>query len=120
MYIDHEYSKSYWNLSSDQKKKYQKFRNHQKKSFTRYLKINNYIDWFIRKFVNKKYQREGDIHVWEDDHIDWQLIEQKVLNRFEVVTYEEYLLFIEGYDEEIYNQHKKMFNDVGYMVLKKI
>lgn len=120
LYIDHENSKSYWNLSSDQKKKYQKFRNHQKKPFTRYLKINNYIDWFIRKFINKKYQREGDIHVWEDDHIDWQLIEQKVLNRFEVITYEEYLLFIGGYDEEIYNQHKEMFNDMGCMVLKKI
>lgn len=79
-----------------------------------------FIERLNRKYYNKKYQREGDIHVWEDDHIDWQLIEQKVLNRFEVVTYEEYLLFIEGYDEEIYNQHKKMFNDVGYLVLKKI
>ena len=29
---------------------------------------------FIKLFVNPRFEREGDIHVWPDDHIDWSEI----------------------------------------------
>jgi ubiquinone/menaquinone biosynthesis C-methylase UbiE len=29
---------------------------------------------FIKLFVNSRFEREGDIHVWHDDHIEWSEI----------------------------------------------
>ena len=46
-----------------------------RKAFNKnHLILNNYFDWVIRKFINPRYRREGDIHVFPDDHIEWDKI----------------------------------------------
>ena len=118
IYIDHENAASFWDYSPEQKLQYKAFLSHRKKPIGRYFKINNYVDWFIRKFINKKFQREGDIHVWEDDHIEWELIEKKIADWASVEVYKEYLLYRGGFDMDIYNSAKSRLYDMAYMVIR--
>ena len=67
-----------------------------KPELEKYFVINNYIDWFIRKFIFKRYRREGDIHVFEDDHIEWGKIIDTLLNEgCSIIAQKEYLLLNE-------------------------
>lgn len=119
IYIDHENSLSFWSLSDQDARDYQKFRGHQKKGLRRFLNPFNYIDYMMRKFIDSKYQREGDIHVWPDDHIEWSLIQDEVKHWATVETYEEYLVFREGYDEHKYELACENLNDCAYMIIRK-
>ena len=36
---------------------------------------SNYIGK-VKRIFNPKYANEGDIHVWDDDHIEWDIIDK--------------------------------------------
>ena len=44
----------------------------------KFFQLTNYIGKFKRIF-NPRYANEGDIHVWEDDHIEWDKIDSMML-----------------------------------------
>ena len=77
IYIDHETSPSAWepdtNLAAYQTLCKLGIREHilmlikTKEFFT----LDFWKSAFIKLFVNSRFQREGDIHVWPDDHIEW-------------------------------------------------
>jgi len=118
--LDHEYSKSYWDMNETNRKKYNILRSSQKKSFSRFFRLQNYISWLIRHLINKKYQQEGDIHVWNDDHIEWDKIEAKIQEWSSDYRYSEYLLYRGGYDDELYNLlSKNRIYDTGMLVSYK-
>lgn len=119
VYLDHENSASFWDYSESQRKKYNEFRARESKPLSRFFNIYNYIDAFIRAFIDNKYQREGDIHVWDDDHIEWEKVRYETSNWAEVERYEEYCLFRGGYDYEDYLKHKDEFCDIALMIIKK-
>lgn len=49
---------------------------------------------FITLFVNKRHRREGDIHVWPDDHIDWSRIKELLNNYGKITKDENYLMYV--------------------------
>lgn len=119
LYIDHEASPSVWKGGI-----YEEFKAEMKRSsradLAKYFIPTNYIDRLIRLFINKRYQREGDIHVFADDHIEWDVL------RAELVKYgvqplkeEDYLLFRRGYDESVYSGWKERFGDMRIFVGRK-
>jgi hypothetical protein len=72
------------------------------------------------KFVNPRYRREGDIHVFKDDHIEWDAINVAILaNGGEVVLEMDYLLFKRDYDMSIYCAYKNEINDMHLLVARK-
>ena len=44
------------------------------------LRLSNYYNKFLRLF-NPRHTNEGDIHVWPDDHIEWDLIKKEILKK---------------------------------------
>jgi ubiquinone/menaquinone biosynthesis C-methylase UbiE len=53
-------------------------------------------------FVDKRHKREGDIHVWPDDHLDWDRIREVVRASGVRVIGEDYLLFRPKGGEPLY------------------
>ncbi len=120
VYIDHEYSNEFWASSLV----YRDFELEMKKRIAldwgKYFVLTNYYDAFVRRFIDPRYQREGDIHVFEDDHIEWnQIIDSLIRMGGQIVTSKEYLLFRRNYDVSVYNAYKNKTTDMHVLVVRK-
>lgn len=119
VYIDHEASSSAWSegahsfFQEETKKK-------SKKDFGKYFMLTNYIDRIIRMFINPRYQREGDIHVFKDDHIEWGAIRDQLhAHGVILVEEEDYLLYRRSYDRGTYDAWKGRIGDMHLFIGKK-
>jgi ubiquinone/menaquinone biosynthesis C-methylase UbiE len=120
IYIDHEQSDSFWTDDQQYKKFIFEMKNKISKDYSKYFILTNYYDWFIRKFINSRYQREGDLHVFKDDHIEWS----KVIAAIEaaggkILRSQDYLLFRRGFDISIYNKYSNSVSDMHVLVMRK-
>ena len=121
IYLDHEVNESYFKRPKEYIKFLQKAR--PTIDFQRYfrllLDVKGYIHIF-RRLMNPRYKREGDIHVWPDDHIEWDHIEQRLRSEgFEIVLKEDYLLYKSNYNPEIYNEYKDKCADERVLIARK-
>jgi len=119
IYIDHESSSEIW-TKNDEHRAFKKEIKKNKLINKNYLVLTNYFDWIIRKFINPRYRREGDIHVFPDDHIEWG----KVINTLQeeggsVVFEKDYLLYRRNYDKIVFEKYKNKINDMHLCVIKK-
>ena len=119
LYIDHEASDMLW-----QNEALSEFQKNIKRSsasdMRKYFVATNYIDRFIRMFSDPKYQREGDIHVFPDDHIEWSSIRNELsASGMQVVHEEDYLLYRRNYNKSVYESWKDKVGDMHLLVAKK-
>ena len=121
VYIDHELSEDFWSKSAAYLEFELKMKNKSKLNLRKYLIPKNYYDWLIRLFINPRYHREGDIHVFKDDHIEWNKISSNLIALGgEVVYQKKYLLFRRNYDSLIFEAYKEKINDMHLLVARKI
>ena len=121
IYIDHEVNESYYKRPKD----YVKFLRYARPAinFKRYLalllNVKDYIHIF-RRLMNPRYKREGDIHVWPDDHVEWDKIEQILISQgFDIILKQDYLLYKNIYDLDVYNEYKNKCTDERLLVARK-
>jgi len=130
VYIDHEANKFRWDPNSTYSKLKRKIAGGKGGKF---FKISNYINKaksILKNALFKKlprtnplhprYQAEGDIHVYKDDHIEWdEIIEELTGSGFEIVIDEDYLVYNERYGANLYNEYKGKCSDMKLLVAKK-
>ncbi len=121
IYIDHEVVESYYNRTVEYVEFLRKAR--PKINLGRYFRylvdVRGYVHLF-RRLMNPRYKREGDIHVWPDDHIEWCEIEQCLAkNGFETVLKEDYLLYKSRYNIDVYNEYRDKCVDERSLVARK-
>lgn len=121
IYIDHEVVESYYNRQKEYVEFLRKAR--PKVNLKRYLvllvDVPGYIHIF-RRLINPRYKREGDIHVWPDDHIEWDKIEHILTtNGFEIILREDYLLYKSQYKLDVYNEYKDKCADERLLIARK-
>lgn len=118
IYIDHEVNNNYWNPS----KELEDFRGKagtQQKSIMRFINPGTYLQK-IKTFINPKYQEEGDIHVWEDDHIEWDKIKEVLKEgHCEIIKEEDFLSFNDVYNKDIWTEYKDKVSDMKYVIARK-
>lgn len=119
VYIDHEMSKAFWDSEA-----YLQFQKEMNKKLhvdlKKYFIFENYLAKFTRLFINPKYQPEGDIHVFKDDHIEWDEIRSKLSTYgAEIVHEEDYLLYRRNYDKNVYDAWKEKVGDIHLLVARK-
>ncbi len=119
--IDHEASEKIWEHSEAYQEFARVIKKTSKRDYKKYLYIANYIDKLLRMTVDPKYQREGDIHVWKDDHIMWSSIREKLQEaHMEIAQEEEYLLYRRGYDQAVYDSYKERIHDMHFCIARKV
>ena len=121
LYIDHEVNESYY----QRPEKYLEFLKkalpiiNLKRCLRLLFDVKGYKH-IVRRLINPRYKREGDIHVWLDDHIKWDKIEQLVIEEgLEIVLKEDYLLYKSGYDVDVYNEYKNKCADERLLIARK-
>jgi len=138
IYIDHEVNNYYWNPNKEYfefLKLNKKFTKQNVIKWKKYIKLSNYVKLFLfylRKInafktvsitnpLHPRYQPDGDIHVWNDDHIEWDKIEEIFNNNnCEIILVNDYLLYKNGYNLNIFNEFKNKCSDYRVLVAKKL
>lgn len=124
IYIDHEHNDAFFDHSSA----YSEFRKAvaptpavRIQGYLRLLFSPSFYVRFVRKRINSRYSSEGDIHVWPDDHIQWNAMEQLIgENGFEIVLEHEYLAFSGLYPKPVYDQYADKCSDMKMLVAQKV
>lgn len=75
----------------------------------------------LKKINNPRYQEEGDIHIWEDDHIEWDKIEGVLLDEgMREIKRVDYTLCRErGAITPLYDNFKERYHDVSMLIARK-
>lgn len=118
IYLDHEINEAFWNMSREYKE-YLRLIKPRKNWGQLLLNPLNYINE-IRCIINPRFQIEGDIHVFPDDNINWNKIENLLVSyECEIVLKEDYLLYRGGYPLDIYEKYKDICNDTRLLISRK-
>jgi hypothetical protein len=77
---------------------------------------------FQRYVVASSHARnEGDIHVWPDDHIEWDRIDAVMAeSRFERVIVEDYLLYRKLYRRDVYERYRDKCVDTRMAIYRRL
>lgn len=120
IFIDHELSSEIWAPTSARSAFLAEMPTIVDGKWKKYFRLQNYIDWFILKFINPRYQTEGDIHVFKDDHIEWDKVATAlVASGADIISESDYLLFKRGYDSAIYEKFKDKTSDMHFLIARK-
>lgn len=118
LYIDHEAAPSAWSPSPD----LQAYRlaMNPPRSFAR--RLTNLLNpgWYVvrlKLLKDPRYQPEGDIHVWPDDHIEWGRVEAEA--GVDVVERTEYLLSRRECPPALYAQYVDRCVDMRVLIGRK-
>jgi ubiquinone/menaquinone biosynthesis C-methylase UbiE len=131
VYLDHEVNENFWNESScygAMKAALLASRlnrrgpwNPERWRWQRYLMPIKYYTR-VRRWFDPGYpwNVEGDIHVWAEDHIEWELIEQR-LGRAgcEVVAREDYLGYSSDYPDEVWERFRSVCTNMRQMLARR-
>ncbi len=127
IYIDHEANDNKYNPPSYLAEFYGKtkqtlFEHIKKLFFTGELFTFDFIKTvFIKIFFNKRYEREGDIHVWADDHIDWSQVKKIAEEKgCEIIKEIDYLMYRPKKGMVLFEIYKDKCNDTKCLILRKI
>lgn len=119
IFIDHERSSSYWARLSEFRAAYKQMVVFPKQ-YAKLLRPENYRTWFVRRFMDSRYSPEGDIHVYPDDHIEWDKIDGLLLSEgFRLVRAQEYLLFRGDYSPAQYRVFSERLHDMRLLIAQK-
>lgn len=123
IYLDHEKNRTYFERTPE----YAEF---QRLAISKNIIIREYLNLllsfsfyirFVKKRIVPRYQAEGDIHVWPDDHIEWNEIEELLISEdFEIIQKKDYLVCKRSYDKKIYDLYKDKCTDTGMLIARKI
>ncbi|MFN3188086.1 MAG: class I SAM-dependent methyltransferase [Candidatus Paceibacteria bacterium] len=124
LYIDHEKNENFWNqvpiLMEFYKK--QRYSNIPVKIIR---KLKNYCNpnWYViqyKRLNNPRYQEEGDIHVWPDDHIEWEKLKTTAHDNDVIVVKEfDFLLFDSKYKKSLYDKYCNKISDMKTVIFRK-
>lgn len=80
----------------------------------------HYLMQLRRRLGNPRYWPEGDIHVWPDDHIEWDRVEAVLAGAgFEVVASEDYLLYRAGTPEDLHERYSRKTADMRMVLARR-
>jgi ubiquinone/menaquinone biosynthesis C-methylase UbiE len=76
---------------------------------------------FMKTFVNRRYEREGDIHVWPDDHIEWSRVGAVLAEAgARIVGSPEYLYYRPRGGPALYDQFRERCSDLQFVIARKL
>lgn len=121
LYIDHEATETYYQRPPAYVEFLRKARPrvNWRRFVSLLLDVHGYVHIF-RRLRNPRYKREGDIHVWPDDHIEWDKVERILTDEgFEIVARQDYLLYKAIYDPQVYDEYKDRCADERVLIARR-
>lgn len=118
VFIDHEASTSFWTEQPLLKELHEQ--SAKRPTLTWYIQQLGSPKWWkkrLKKTFNPRYSEEGDIHVWPDDHIEWNAIRELLATgSVDLLLDQDYLLYQPHYSVDLYNRYADRCNDMHIIV----
>jgi SAM-dependent methyltransferase len=118
VYLDHEVTEAFWEPASDVNRFRQAVRDHElvrpgawnpaRRRWQRYLMPSKYV-LALRLLVDPDYLygSEGDIHVWEHDHVEWAAVRERLeALGLTIVSVTDYLGFSGEYPPALFEEYR--------------
>ena len=127
LYIDHEANEAAWQSDPN----LAEYRGRTKLSFSKHVQqlvrthelftVGFTKTVFMKALINRRYEREGDLHVWPDDHIEWDKI-IAVLEEagVSIVRSRDYLLYQPRGGLALYRRYCDVCTDTRYVFGQKL
>jgi len=125
IYIDHEFNNNHWKPDPVLAEYYAatsySFLDH----VSQLIRHGDFFSWSLYKtaltklFVNRRYEREGDIHVWPDDYVVWDKILEIVCGQCVLVRDEDYLFYRPKGGVALYERFRARCSDMKFVVARK-
>jgi ubiquinone/menaquinone biosynthesis C-methylase UbiE len=125
LYIDHEFNEHHWAPDGVLAEYYAKTRFGFVDHLVHLVRHGDVFSWSLYKtalmklFVNRRYEREGDIHVWPDDHVDWDKVLDVIREQCTLVRNEDYLFYRPRGGMVVYQHFRHRCNDMKFVVARK-
>jgi ubiquinone/menaquinone biosynthesis C-methylase UbiE len=126
LYIDHEAGPGYWEPNASLERYRAATRLTVGAHIAQLLQTGEAFTYafaktvFMKAFVNRRYEREGDIHVWPDDRIEWDRIEAVLAETgVGIERRQDYLLYRPRGGEDLFNQCRERCADTRYVFARK-
>lgn len=75
---------------------------------------------FMKAFIDRRYEREGDLHVWPDDHIEWNKVCAALAEGgTPVVRTQEYLHYRPRGGAALYDRYRDRCSDMQFVFARK-
>jgi SAM-dependent methyltransferase len=131
VFLDHEANQNFWDKSScfwqllraaeDHRRSRRGPWNPLRWPWQRYLQPSKYYRR-VRRWINPSYpwDVEGDIHVWEFDHVEWGLVEERLgAEGCEIVSREDYLGYSSEYPDPVWERFKGGCTNMRLVVARR-
>lgn len=123
IYLDHEVNENFWNRCKDYEDFLHNARGGKLKQYLNWRTVSNLPKYIARKanlIERNKYTCEGDIHIYQEDHIEWDKI-KNLLSRqnCKIVLERDYLLYRTQYPLHIYERYKERVSDYRVLIARK-
>lgn len=120
LYIDHEASPAFWTRQPAYAEWYRC-----RDSRGWYLEQLRNLTWNwplyrLRRLRDARATEEGDLHVWPDDHIDWEALFATLRERdVDVVSIDDYLVYRRHFDRGCYERLRGFCDDTRAVLARK-
>jgi ubiquinone/menaquinone biosynthesis C-methylase UbiE len=124
VYIDHERSRWFWEASREYALYVREaaplsYRLFGPEGWGKFLRPRNYAVKFLRLF-QPRLSTEGDLHVWPDDHVEWDRVESVLASAgCEILLKEDYLLFRRGFRQDVCRRYQSRCADMCLLAARK-
>jgi SAM-dependent methyltransferase len=128
LYLDHEVNEQYWRADGAlaelrdalDARRYPGWWRPTRKRWQRYLMPSKYV-WALRERIEPLFWLdEGDIHVWAEDHVEWDAVEDALRGEgAEIVRTEDYLVSRAEYPPDIYEAYRERCSDMRLLVARR-
>lgn len=116
VFIDHEASPHYWRQRDEVVAVQSEI---SRVDIRKFFRLRNYVHK-VATFFNPRHAVEGDIHVWPDDHIEWDRIEIEMERfGFKKIFSEDFLVYNSIYRPEEWFAVKDLFSDTRCSAYQK-
>lgn len=124
IYIDHEANINRWKPPQALQDYYAKTKQTKLEHLKKLVVSGELFTWgFIKTpfilLFNKRYRREGDIHVWPDDHIEWEKLISLCTETCLLLEEKDYLMYKPKMEESEYQDYSNLCNDTKYVLFQK-
>ena len=121
VYIDHEGTDIHWRKDDDYARLMEILETNRPKppAWKKLFQPVRYW-WRFRRLINPRFQPEGDIHVWPDDHVERDKVESVLCEcDLEIILRQEYLFPSPWYPPKVFEQYKDKCRDTCLIIARK-
>jgi len=123
--VEHEKAPQYWAPSEALEDFLQGAVTWPEKRWTRFLDPRRYwarlrplLTW--QRWGNPRWMPEGDLHIWPDDHVEWDQVEARLLaGRCEIVRVTDHLAYEPRFDRAAWEEARATLSDTRCCIARK-